>query len=115
MTPTTALRDQLRRKIGEPVPEGGTAADTMFSDEDIDRLLEAASTIDEATIEGWEEKLAQWAGLVDVTDGAASRKLGALMENARKMVAYYRSKVASGPNTSLSRTRTRVGKIIRNG
>lgn len=113
MEPTVTLRSQLRRKVGEPIPEGGSDEDTMFSDARIDELLQESNSLNQAIVSGWEDKLAQWASLVDVTDGAASRKLGQLIEAGNSQLKYYLGKVNQGPNDSLSRTRTRVGRIVR--
>ena len=68
-----------------------------------------------AIIDGWEDKISEWASLVDVTDGAASRKLGDLIEHGQGVIKYYQGKLGKGPDTSLARSRTRVGKIIRRG
>ena len=115
MTPTDALRNSLRRKLGEVIPEGGSDADTMFPAERIDELLVNNSSIEAAIIDGWEDKISEWASLVDVTDGAASRKLGDLIEHGQEVIKYYQGKLGKGPDTSLARSRTRVGKIIRRG
>ena len=109
MSPTEELRTELRLKLGEPV-----AADSLFSDDDLNIMLTNSKNILRATIQGWESKVAHFSSLVDVTDGAASRKLGSLYENALAMLRYYQGKAGQGPE-STSRTRTRVGKIIRHG
>ena len=113
MIPTDPLRDQLRRKLGETIPEGGSAGDTMFSEKQIDGMLESAATLDHAILDGWEDKVAHWAGLVNTSDGAASRAFSDLLKNGEGRLAYYRSRISKGPDTSLTRTRARVGKIIR--
>lgn len=112
MQPTAALRETLRRKVGESIPEGGSAADTMLSETAVDAILTNASDMNHAIIDAWESKLAAWSNLVDVTDGAASRKLGDLMEHAEAMIKYYRGVVAEGDSGPRS-SRTRIGKIIR--
>lgn len=56
MTPTDALRVQLRAYVNERIPEGGTAADTRFADADLDRILEDSSSIEEAACKAWREK-----------------------------------------------------------
>lgn len=102
----------FRQKTGEVIPDGGTEADTMFTDAQVTIWLGAASDMNHAVVEGWEAKIAAWASLVDVTDGAASRKLGDLMENAELMLKYYRGRIATGPGNGRS-GRTRIGKIVR--
>jgi hypothetical protein len=56
MEPTDALRLELRRALDEVIPEGGTDADTRFSDEEIDELLRAFTSIAAAAAEGWARK-----------------------------------------------------------
>ena len=45
MTPTDKLRGRLRRLLDEKIPPSGTDADTRFSDEELDDLLEEALTL----------------------------------------------------------------------
>jgi len=106
-----ALTDEnrLRGLLGEPIPDGGTAADTLFTDERIQDFLEiAGGDLDRAAYEGWREKAAQLSNLVDVTDGNASRKMSDLLDHANQMVKIY-LRSSSGPTEG----RTRVGRIIR--
>lgn len=53
MTPTDDLRLTLRMNLNEMIPEGGTDADTMFLDAEIDNLLIQSKTIEEASWRGW--------------------------------------------------------------
>jgi hypothetical protein len=108
MEPTETLRGELRLKLGEPSETEGS----LFSDADLNIMLTNSKNILRATVAGWESKLAHFSGLVDVTDGAASRKLSQAYENALAMLKYYKGKADSGPDSS-SRVRTRVGRIIR--
>lgn len=100
--------DDLRVKLGEIIPSGGTESDTMFTNAQISSWIDSTSNIATAAVEGWEAKLAQWASLVTVIDGAAARELSDLMDHGELMLKYYTRK-ALGP----ARTRSRVGKIIR--
>lgn len=56
MVPTQDIERKLRRLVNEKVPAGGTAADTRFSDEDIDDILSDTSSIYAAAAEGWRLK-----------------------------------------------------------
>lgn len=96
MTPTAELRTQLRALLNERIPEGGTAANTRFSDADIDRLLEASLTINEAAWRGWVEK----ASIVyEENDGVMEKRVGSEVLKlttpkdkwtfALEMAAYY--------------------------
>jgi len=53
MTPTPELRTKLRKLLDEPIPAGGSDADTRFLDADIDELLIEAANIYEAAATGW--------------------------------------------------------------
>lgn len=100
---------QLRAVIGETIPSGGSAEDTLFSDNELMTVLTAAG--ENPTIAAklaWEQKAAHYSNLVDITDGNASRKMSDLLDNAMKMVEYYGS--AAKPATA---TRTRIGRVRR--
>lgn len=59
MTPTAELRDRLRRLIDEVIPQGGTDADTRFTDAELDEILEGVQYLEEAASEVWELKAAR--------------------------------------------------------
>lgn len=101
--------DRLRNLLGELKPLGGSDTDTLFTDEQIDDLLDqAGGNLERAAYEGWRTKLAQFANLVDVTEGNSQRKMGDLQKHAEQMVKLYAR--TSGGNTE---GRTRVGRIVR--
>ena len=56
MTPTPALRTQLRLLIDESIPPEGSDSDTLFTDGEIDVLLETSRTIEQAAAAGWRLK-----------------------------------------------------------
>lgn len=104
----TAAATTLRGMIGETIPSGGTADDTLVSESQLEAWIAGSTSLDRAAISGWEFKLAEWVGLVNVSDGAASRSFSDLMDHAKYMISYYTSK-AEGPTAG----RSRVGKIVR--
>lgn len=104
---TPAGIENLRLKIGESIPAGGTEADTLFTDAQLENWLDTNSTIESAALEAWQAKQAALANLVNVTDGAAARQLSDAFDHAARMVAYY-DKLVNGRGG-----RTRVGKIVR--
>jgi hypothetical protein len=53
VTPTDDLRLTLRMNLDETITPGGTDADTMFTDVEIDNLLTQSQTIEEASWRGW--------------------------------------------------------------
>lgn len=99
---------ELRDMLGEPIPEGGTETDTLFTDAQLGKWVINYTNLDYAAVKGWQVKMAHFADLVDVTDGASSRKLGDLLNHAERMIIMHR-KQALGPVAG----RTRVGKIRR--
>ena len=100
--------NEVRENIGEVIPEGGTESDTLFTDEQIIKWINDTSSLDAASLKGWKKKMADFANLVNVTDGAAARTFSDLFEHARQMVALY-TDLAVGPTAG----RARVGKIVR--
>lgn len=98
----------LREKLGETIPTDGVETDSLFSNKQLERWITSTSDMNSAALEGWSVKMAHFANLVDVTDGAASRKLSDLLENAYRMVTMY-TRLAKGPVAG----RARVGKISR--
>lgn len=102
---------QLRQLLGESLEPGGKEEDSLFSDLEIQGFLDGAGGDPErAAYDGWRAKAAALANLVDVTDGAASRALGSLLDNAQTMVKLY-ARSSSGSTEG----RTRVGRIRRTG
>jgi len=100
---------RLRLSLGEVVPEGGSAEDTLFSDEEIKSFLEnGGGSFERSCWEGWRAKAAALSNLVNVTDGNASRSFSDLLKNAEGMVSMY-ERASSG----LTEGRTRIGRIVR--
>jgi hypothetical protein len=103
--------DRLRSMLGEDIPDGGSAADTMFSDLEIADLLETfPENLERAAYEGWRVKAARLASLVDSTEGNSQHKFSQLRTNAEEMIKLY-TRTSSGPTEG----RTRVGRIVRPG
>ena len=102
MTPTTELRAKLRKLLDERIPEGGSDADTRFSDADIDELLSEAVNIYEAAAAGWTLKATMFqreAGQIQSYSVGQERYEMAnpkdLMEYALKMAETYSRMAAS--------------------
>lgn len=101
MTPDATLRTQLRELLDEEIPAGGTAADTRFSDAQLDALLAAASTLEHAAALGWERKalraMSERGGIEQSQAGAERITFVALREyrdHCLAMAELYRRKVA---------------------
>ena len=102
--------EKLRQLLGEDTPAGGTEADTLFTDEEIDGFLEDNGDIERAAYQGWRVKAARLSNLVDNTEGNVQRKFSQLADNAAEMIKHY-SRSSSGPTEG----RTRVGRARRPG
>lgn len=106
-----ALSDSARVRLllGESIPPGGSANDTMFTEAQIADFLDLGNgSVERAVYEGWRAKAANFASLVDVTEGNASRAFSDLLKHANDMVKTY-ARSSSGPTEG----RTRIGKIVR--
>jgi hypothetical protein len=103
--------DQLRALVGETIPVGGSAADTMFTEDEIEDLLEKGNQDPNAAAYfGWMEKAASYAALVNVNEGNAARELSDLHRQAMRMADRYVGYVETP-----SRGRARMGRIVREG
>jgi len=78
--------DKLRRKIGEDVPSGGTADDTLFSDEEIQEILDENPIWESAVRVAWETKATRLSNLTDVNEGGSRRPLSQLHDKALKQL-----------------------------
>lgn len=102
-------QQRLRGKLGEAIPSGGSASETMFSDEEIEDFLEeGGGEVEAASYYGWVEKAGNYAALVSVNEGNASREMTELHRHAMRMVDLYRGYVPTP-----GRGRTQIGKIVR--
>lgn len=107
---TEGERQSLRRLLGESIPLNGTEADTNFTDEQLDELLSNRDgSLDAAAHDGWEQKAALFANLVNTAESGNRRDLSDLHESALKMMHHF------GVKASLTqyRSRTRVHPLTR--
>jgi hypothetical protein len=108
--PVLSDADHLRALLGESIPEGGTAADTLFSSNEVNDLLEKYSdNLDRALAEGWEAKAAKLSDLVDIQDGDQRRWTSQAAAQALRMAKHFIEKANVGP------ARTKVRQIRRPG
>lgn len=103
---TMSLVDQVRMNAGETIPQGGSASDTLFSDQQILDMLELNNNlVNKTTAMVWRAKAAQFAGLVDVQEGNSSRKMSAMVIQAQSQAKYW----AAQPEVIPAQGGTRVG------
>jgi len=70
--------------------------ETTYSDFDLAARLDAASgSADSVAYQVWTEKAAATAGLVDVSEGGSSRKMGDLYEQAIAMAKVFAERAAA--------------------
>jgi hypothetical protein len=67
--------ERLRAFLGESIPAGGSASDTLFTSDQIDDLLDRHGSPEVARREGWELKAAALATLVTTVEGSSQRKM----------------------------------------
>jgi hypothetical protein len=107
--------DRLRQYLNEEVPPGGSDADTLFTNAQIDDMLAmrpAGARRDiglwAAAAEGWERKASKYVDLVNNQTGGTQRQLSDLHEHATKQADRYRK-------LAISARAARSGKIVRKG
>lgn len=109
--PTPEQIDRLRRKLGDRVPTSGDDSDTFFRNAEIVELWnEASGVIDFAALKGWQEKAAEYARLIDISESGSDRKLSQKHTNANRMVTIFRQSIADNP---ISSAKGRVGVVGR--
>lgn len=96
---------RLRNLVGEKIPDNGTDADTIFSDEEIEELAAQTTDLNGAAREGWRVKAARYADMVDISEAGESAKLSDLHKNALKMVEFFTQEQSNpaGGSTRLHR------------
>lgn len=93
--------EELRARLGERIPATGTDADTMFTDAEIIDLI--TNYGDAAVLEGWRRKAAEFANLVDTTEGTSKRAMSDLHNNALAMVAMLDASAGTSRVTRIHR------------
>lgn len=91
----------FRQLVGEIVPGGGTDSDTMFTDDQVTAIIDAAADINSAAAEGWRQKAARYADMVDVSEAGESLDLSDLHEKALKQVKYFEGLVSATGGTRI--------------
>lgn len=89
-----------------------------FSDEDLEEILvrfTADTTTDVflSAAELWGLKAARFAGLVDVSEGGASRKMSQAFQQATEMAEYYRGRSVAADDITVGSGITATNQIER--
>lgn len=102
--------ERLRSLVGDQVAPGDSDEDAMFSDEKIvDMLTAAGGDLNQAALAAWRLKAAEYANLVDVTEGNASRAMSDLHKNALAMAKHYSDLITSPIDPTLE---GRTGRVV---
>ena len=97
----------LRLLIAEP-------SDKLYSDVTLGEFLDLYTNQYRAAYEVWTQKAALTAGLVDITEGGSTRKMGDLHEQALSMAEQMRVRAISGDDTpDGSQPGIRIHKLTR--
>lgn len=83
--------ERLRLYLGERIPATGTAADTFFSDDEIDELLTSSPTgeVNGAAVIGWAAKAGEYARLIDLNESGGVRNLSQRYRQALSQTKMY--------------------------
>jgi len=96
--------ERLRAFLGEVIPTGGAASDTLFTEDQVTDLLERHGSPEAARREGLELKAAALANLVTTVEGSSTRKLS---DAHRAVLAQIKALGPSGSSV------TRIHRIVR--
>lgn len=82
--------DLVRLQCGESIPPGGTDADTMFTDQQIQTFLDTNNnSVNSATANAWRVKAANFAAQVDIVEGNSQRKMSQAYQQAQSQSHYW--------------------------
>ena len=87
----TITLSELRAQLGERIPAQGDESDTMFTNAELMDLIAVHG--DDSVLAGWRLKAAEFANLVDTTEGTSKRAMSDLHANALKQIASLQSGV----------------------
>jgi hypothetical protein len=104
--------EQVRLKLGERIPDGGSAADTLFSDEEVQLFLDqGVGNVDAASYYGWLAKAAEYANLVNTSEGNSARTMSDLHQHALNQAKLYEGAAGSVSGGN----RVRIRPLVRKG
>lgn len=108
---------RLRGLLGERIPTGGTAGDTLFTEEEVQDFLDrAGGNLGAAAWLGWRDKASDYANLVTVNEGNSARNLSDLAAAAAaRLKEYLPDAVAAGVAAPETAGRVKIGIIQRSG
>lgn len=94
--------EYLRDRLGERIPAGGTEADTMFTNQQLSDLYDRSDAVmEDAILEGWRIKVAEFSNLVDTTEGTSKRSMGDLRVQAQAILDDLQESASSNQVTRI--------------
>lgn len=105
---------QLRMLLNERIPEGGTEADTNFTDNELGLMIQrAGGSLYYSAAEGWYVKAGLYSMFIDVDESGSNRNLGEVFKHALSMGDRYRSAAKAAAEEEASIYEGRIpGKAI---
>lgn len=100
---------EVRDLLNEAIPAGGTEADTLFTDLQVQGWIDATTDTDSAVVLGWRVKAAKYADLVDTAEGTSKRAMSDLHDHALAQIKSY----TGDGGGAVGGGRTRTHKIVR--
>jgi hypothetical protein len=93
-----ALTEQewFRQMLGESIPTGGTDADTMFTDVQVQEFIDRGTSAEHSIYLGWQAKAAELSTMVNTTEGQTRLDMGVLFDHAMKQVAGWEAAAGVG-------------------
>lgn len=100
----------LRSRADDPIPVGGTDADTEFPNDVLQSYLAlTGNDMDRATLVVWQIKAARLSHLVDVVESGSERKLSQKARQAKTMLDYW-TRIVS--DASVLRSKALGGRVV---
>lgn len=101
---------EVRAKLGERIPQDGDDTDTMFTNAEILDLLATYGGVEGAVLEGWRRKAAEFASLVDTTEGTSKRAMSNLHAQALAQIKILETESTGGAPRAKSHAISRASE-----
>jgi hypothetical protein len=92
--------DFVRLLTGERIPEGGSEADTFFTNAEVADLLAASlDNVQMAASLGWRAKAAEFAKYIDIDESGSTRKMSQMYRQAVLQADHFEKIAGEGADT----------------
>ena len=104
-----ATVEQLRMYLGERIPVNGSENDTLFTDAELQAILDAyPDGFYAAVAEGWAVKAAAYVRLIDISEGGTERMLSQRYRHAYKQLEFWAGRASIEAETLLVAARSMI-------